>query len=111
MFNWYNTQLNLNCNVRENRKNFRTDVQYLCLLECKSLKIRTKMKDFNIVENVCQYQITQFVTEFSNYYRRREDPILNQSLEILECSSLRVLQSDRTLSIGKRIIKDATTKF
>ena len=35
--------------------------------------------------------------------------IVNQSLEMLECSPLKVLQSDRTLSIGKRKIKDVTT--
>ena len=37
--------------------------------------------------------------------------IINQSLEMLECSPLKVLQSDRTLTIGKRKIKDVTTKF
>ena len=37
--------------------------------------------------------------------------IVNQSLEIFECSPLKVLQSDRTLLIGKRKIKDGTTKF
>ena len=36
---------------------------------------------------------------------------VNQSLEILQCSPLKVLQSDRTLSIGKRKIKDVITKF
>ena len=37
--------------------------------------------------------------------------IVNQSLEMLECSPLKVLRSDRTLSIGKRKVKDVTTKF
>ena len=37
--------------------------------------------------------------------------IVNQSLEIFECSHLKVLQSDRTLLIGKRNIKDVTTNF
>ena len=37
--------------------------------------------------------------------------IVNQSLEMLECSSLKVLRSDRILSIDKRKIKDVTTKF
>ena len=37
--------------------------------------------------------------------------IVNQSLEILECSPLKVFQSDRTLSICKRKIKDVTRKF
>ena len=32
--------------------------------------------------------------------------IVNQSLEMLEYSPLKVLQSDRTLSIGKGKIKD-----
>ena len=149
--------------------------------------IRTKIKDFNTVENVCKYHKTQFITEFSNYYRRCVDPlrshknvvktslheinleefrlycipyeilpgqklyfrcknkafvekkeienvdienenenevmetdeishetannIVNQSLEIFECSPLKVLRSDRPLSIGKKKIKDVTTKF
>ena len=33
------TILNLNCNVRENRKNFKTYVGDLSLLECELLKI------------------------------------------------------------------------
>ena len=37
--------------------------------------------------------------------------IVNQSLEMLECSPLKVLRSDRTLSIGKMKIKDVKTKF
>ena len=69
------TILNLNCNVRENRKNFKIDVEDLSLLEYKLLKIRTKIKDFNTVENICKYHKTQFVTEFSNYYRRCADPL------------------------------------
>ena len=39
-----------------------------------------------------------------------ENNILNQSLEMLECCPLKVLQSDIT-SIGKRKIKDVTSKF
>ena len=46
------TILNLNCNVCENRKNFKIDVEDLFLLEYELLKIRTKIKDFNTVENV-----------------------------------------------------------
>ena len=37
--------------------------------------------------------------------------IVNQSLEMLECSPLKVLRSDRTLSIGKMKIKGVKTKF
>ena len=37
--------------------------------------------------------------------------IVNQSLAILEGSPLKVLRSDKALSIGKRKIKDVTTKF
>ena len=40
-----------------------------------------------------------------------ENYIVNQSLEILECSPLNVLLSHRVLSIGKRKIKDVPTKF
>ena len=46
------TILNLNCNVRKNRKNFQIDVEDLSLLEYKLLKIRTKIKDFNTVKCV-----------------------------------------------------------
>ena len=151
------------------------------------LKIRTKIKDFDTVENVCKYHKTQFVTEFSNYYKRCADPlrshknvvktnlheialeefrlycilydivpgqkncfhhkkkvsaekkenenvdiehentnevmetdeishetandIVNQSLEMMECSPLKLLRSERALSIGKKKIKYVTTKF
>ena len=61
------TILNLNRNVRENRKDFKIDVEDLSLLEYELLKIRTKIKVLNTVENVCKYHKTQFVTEFSNY--------------------------------------------
>ena len=37
--------------------------------------IRTKIKAFNTVENVCKYHKTQFVTKFSNNYRRCADPL------------------------------------
>ena len=37
--------------------------------------------------------------------------IVNQSLEMLECFPLKVLQSNRTLSIGKRKVNNFTTKF
>ena len=63
------TILNLNCNVCENRKNFKIDVEDLSLLEYELWKIRTKIKDLNTVVSVCMYHKIQFVTEFSNYYR------------------------------------------
>ena len=62
------TTLNLNRNVRENRKDFKIDVEDLSLLEYELLKIRTKIEEFNTVGNVCKYHKTQFVTEFSNYF-------------------------------------------
>ena len=37
--------------------------------------------------------------------------IVNQSLEMLECSPLKLLRSDRALSVGKKKIQDVTTKF
>ena len=69
------TILNLNYDVCENRKDFKIDVEDLSLLECELLKIRTKIKNFNTVENLCKYHKTQFVTVFSNYYRRLADPL------------------------------------
>ena len=67
--------LNLNCNICENRKNFKIDVEDLSLLKYKLLKIRTKIKCFNTVKNVCKYHKTRFVTVFSNYYGRCADPL------------------------------------
>ena len=54
-------------------KDFKIDVEDLSLLEYELLKIRTKIKDFNTMENVCKYHKTQFVPEFSSYYRRCAD--------------------------------------
>ena len=67
----------MNCNIHENRKNSKIDVQDLSLLEYKLLKIRTKIKDFNTVQNVSKYHKPQLVTEFSNYYRGCVDPLRN----------------------------------
>ena len=47
-----------NCNTHENRKNSKTDVEDLSLMEYKLLKIRTKIKDFNTAKNVCKYHKT-----------------------------------------------------
>ena len=53
----YNTQ-NEKCTILilivifESRENFKVDVEDLFLLEYKLLKIRTKIKEFNTVENV-----------------------------------------------------------
>ena len=69
------TVLNSNCNIRENRKNSKINVEDLSLSDYELLKIRTKINDFSIVENVCKYHRTQFVTEFSNSYRRCADPL------------------------------------
>ena len=54
------TILNLNCNVRGNRNNFKVAVKDLSLLEYQLLNIRTSIKDFNTVENVCKHHKTQF---------------------------------------------------
>ena len=53
----YNTQ-NEKCTILilivifESRENFKVDVEDLFLLEYKLLKIRTKIKEFNTVENM-----------------------------------------------------------
>ena len=67
--------LNLNCNICEKRKNFKIDVEDLSLLKYELLKIRTKIKCFNTVKNVCKYHKTRFVTVFSNCYGRCADPL------------------------------------
>ena len=45
------------------------------------------------------------VMETDEVSHETANDIINQSLEMLECSPLKVLQSDRTLTIGKRKIK------
>ena len=76
IFHFVFTILNLNCNVCENRKNCKIDVENLSLLEYLLLiKIGTNIKDFKTVENMSKYHKTQFVTEFSNYYWRCVDPL------------------------------------
>ena len=37
--------------------------------------------------------------------------LVNQSLEIVDFSPLKVIQSDRTVALGKREIQDVTSKF
>ena len=37
--------------------------------------------------------------------------LVNQSLEIFDCSSLKVVRSDRTVALGKRKIQNVTSKF
>ena len=51
------------------------------------------------------------VMETNEILHETANDIVNQFLEILECSPLKVLWSDRVLSIGKRKMKDVTTKF
>ena len=69
------TVLNLNCNVCENRKSLKIDVEDLSLLGYELLKVRTKSADFDIGKNVRKYHKTQFLTEFFNNYRRCADPL------------------------------------
>ena len=83
----------MNCNVRENRKNFKTDVEDFYLLEYELLKIRTKIKDFNTVENMCNYHKSQFVTEFSNYYRRCADPLRSHK-NVVKTTLLEITQDE-----------------
>ena len=58
--------LDLNCTVRQGRKNFIIDIDDLTLWESELLKIRSKISNFNTVKNVCKYHKIQFVNEFSN---------------------------------------------
>ena len=51
------------------------------------------------------------VMETNEILHETANDIVNQFVEILECSPLKVLRSDRVLSIGKRKMKDVTTKF
>ena len=83
MLSWYNTQLELQ--LRENRKNLKIDVEDLFLLEYELLKIRTKIKYFHTVENVCKYHKIQFVAEFSNCYKRCTDPLRSYKNVVKVC--------------------------
>lgn len=70
---------NLNCNVCENRKNLKIDVEDLSLLGYGLLKARTKIADFDIGKNVHNHK-TQFLTEISNNYRRCADPLKSHKM-------------------------------
>ena len=37
--------------------------------------------------------------------------LVNQSFEIFDCSPLKLIQSDKTVALGKRKIQDVTSKF
>ena len=37
--------------------------------------------------------------------------LVNQSLEIFDCSSLKVVRSDRTVALGFKMIQNVTSKF
>lgn len=71
--------LNLNCNVCENRKSLKIDVEDLSLLGYELLKARTKIADFDIGKNVHNHK-TQFFTEISNNYRRCADPLKSHKM-------------------------------
>ena len=79
--------------------------QKLCF-HCKNKVFVQKNENENV--NI-EHDNEHNVTEIDEISHETANDIVNQSLEILECSSLRVLQSDRTLSIGKRKIKYVTT--
>ena len=111
------TILNLNCNICENRKDFKIDVEDLSLLEYESLKIRTKIKDFNTVENVCKYHKTKFVTEFSNYYRRLADPlrshknVVKTSLHEITLEEFRLYCIPYEILAGQKFVFVVKTKY
>ena len=75
---------------------------------CKNKVFVTKKENKNIdIEHENENEVMG-TDEISH---KTANDIVNQSLEMLECSPLKVLWSDRT-SIGKkRKIKDVTTKF
>ena len=71
--------LNLNCNVCENRKNLKIDVEDLSLLGYELLKSRTKIAGFDIGKNVHNHK-TQFLAEISNNYRRCADSLKSHKM-------------------------------
>ena len=74
---------------------------------CKN-KVFVETKENENVE--IKHENENEVMETGEISHETANDIVTQSLEILECSPLKVLCSDRTLSIGKRNIKDVTTR-
>ena len=81
--------------------------QKLCF-HCKNKVFVEKRENENVDT---EHENENEVMETDEISHETANDTVNQSLEMLECSPLKVLQSDRTLSIGKRKIKDVTTNF
>ena len=75
---------------------------------CKNKIFVEKNKNENV--NI-EHENENDVMETDEISHETANQVANQSLEMLECSSLKVLQSNTTLSTGKRKIKDVTRMF
>ena len=81
--------------------------QKLCF-RCKNKVFVEKTENENVD---VEHENGSKVMEADEIWHKTVNDIINQYLQILECSHLKVLCSNRTLSIGKRKIKDVITKF
>ena len=81
--------------------------QKLCIC-CKNKVFVEKKANENVD---IEHENENEVMETDEISHEIANHIVNQSLQILECSPLKVFRSERTLSAGKRKIKDVTTKF
>ena len=73
-------------------------------------KLKYLENDLRSYKNIA-YENENEVIETDEMLHELANDIVNQSLEIVQCSPLKVFQSDRTLAIGKRRIRDVNTKF
>ena len=85
---------------------FYEDKNYVFIVKAKYLLRKKENENVDI-----EHENENEVMETDEILHETVNDAVNQSLEFLECSSLKVLESDRTLSIGKRKIKDVITKF
>ena len=80
-------------------------------MEYRLLKIRTKIKDIKTVENVCKYQKTQFVTEFSNYNRRCADPLRSHKNVVKTSLHEKTLEEFRLYCVPYEILPEKNYVF
>ena len=76
---------------------------------CFRCRIQLFLKRDEGVENMVQEKELPMELDIVSFETAND--LVNQCLESLDCSPLKVAQSDRKLAVGKRKIQDFTTKF
>ena len=87
-------------------------VSYLVKKTCLRCKNKILVKNVDSAETQNQGQETDeetVVTDDLSFEAAYS--LVNQSLEIFNCSPLKAVRSDRNVALGKRKIQDVTIKF